>query len=159
MGESINSKNMTELAVAIVSAYVSKNAVASTDLPSLIHTVHAALSGATPSQTKVPEAHPTPAVPVTKSVTRDYIVCLDDGKKFKSLKRHLGAAYGITPEQYRERWGLPADYPMVAPNYTKKRSELAKGMGLGQRPTEVEVFDERVASKGRRSKQGSMIAT
>lgn len=118
----------------IVSAYVSNNSVAHADLPKLIAEVHAALvrlaKGEEPVE--VAETKPQPAVPIKKSVTPDYIVSLEDGKKYKSLKRHLSSSYGMTPDEYRAKWGLPPDYPMVAPNYAKTRSELAKQMGLGQ---------------------------
>lgn len=121
-----------ELAAEIVSAYVSNNSVAAADLPGLIGDVHAALvrvaqGGAAP----VAAESLKPAVPVKKSVSNDFIICLEDGKKFKSLKRHLRTQYNMSPEDYREKWGLPADYPMVAPNYAHTRSQLAKEMGLG----------------------------
>ena len=122
-----------ELTADIVSAYVSNNSVPAADLPALIGDVHSALSrvisGAAPV---VPTEAPKPAIPVKKSITADYLVCLEDGKKFKSLKRHLRTQYNMSPEEYREKWGLPADYPMVAPNYAQARSALAKQMGLGQ---------------------------
>jgi predicted transcriptional regulator len=119
------------LAADIVSAYVTKNSVPTSDLPRLISEVHGALTGLTKPQT--PEAVPlAPAVSVKKSITPDYIICLEDGKRFKSLKRHLRTQYDMTPEQYRSKWSLPTDYPMVAPNYAAARSELAKSMGLGQ---------------------------
>ncbi len=124
------------LTAQIVSAHVANNSVAQTDLPTLITQVFGALSGLG----KVPEpaaARPEPAVPIRKSVTPDYLVCLEDGKKLKMLKRHLASAYNMTPEQYRKRWGLPADYPMVAPNYAQQRSSLAKSIGLGRRPQEA----------------------
>ncbi|MET1411047.1 MucR family transcriptional regulator [Roseibium sp. HPY-6] len=124
--------NLIDLTADIVSAYVSNNTVASTDLPSLINEVHTALQK-TASASSEPEPEPLkPAVPVKKSVMPDYIICLEDGKKFKSLKRHLRTHYNMTPEEYREKWDLGADYPMVAPNYAAARSELAKKMGLGQ---------------------------
>jgi predicted transcriptional regulator len=124
--------NLVELAADIVSAYVSNNSVRPADLPELINAVHSALK-TTGSQQSQAEAQPlTPAVSIKKSIGQDYIICLDDGKKFKSLKRHLRTKYGMTPEQYREKWGLPKDYPMVAPAYARARSELAKSMGLGQ---------------------------
>ncbi|MBS7542039.1 MucR family transcriptional regulator [Ancylobacter oerskovii] len=132
MSENTDIEKYIELAADIVSAYVSNNAVMSNDLPALIGDVHAALQ----SLGKVVEdAAPEPlkpAVSVKRSIAPDFLVCLEDGKKFKSLKRHLRTQYGMTPEQYREKWGLPADYPMVAPNYAAARSELAKQMGLGQ---------------------------
>ncbi|MEL7524524.1 MAG: MucR family transcriptional regulator [Pseudomonadota bacterium] len=124
--------NLIDLTADIVSAYVSNNTVASTDLPSLINEVHSALQK-TASASSEPEPEPLkPAVPVKKSVMPDYIICLEDGKKFKSLKRHLRTHYNMTPEEYRDKWDLGADYPMVAPNYAAARSELAKKMGLGQ---------------------------
>ncbi len=118
----------------IVAAYVSHNAVAADQLPGLIARVHAALSNISSGQVALAPAGEAlqPAVPVKRSVMPDYIICLEDGKRFKSLKRHLRTQYKMSPEQYRERWGLAADYPMVAPNYAKTRSQLAKKMGLGQ---------------------------
>ena len=119
------------LTAEIVSAHVSNNPVALGDLPNLIQDVYRTLSTVgQPAAAPEPE-RPQPAVPIKKSVTPDYLICLDDGQKFKSLKRHLRTAYNLTPDQYRARWGLPSDYPMVAPNYTQKRSELAKRIGLG----------------------------
>jgi predicted transcriptional regulator len=132
MSDTLATSNYIELAADIVSAYVSNNSVPSGDLPSLISDVHSALLKVGGGIIEVPAEAPKPAVPVKKSVTPDYIICLEDGKKFKSLKRHLRTQYNMTPEQYREKWGLPVDYPMVAPNYAKARSELAKEMGLGQ---------------------------
>lgn len=121
-----------ELAADIVSAYVSNNTIAPSDLPALIQDVHGALLRIhAPPVAPVPEP-PKPAVNARRSVHDDYIICLEDGKKFKSLKRHLRTQYNMTPEQYREKWSLPPDYPMVAPNYAKARSALAKEMGLGQ---------------------------
>ena len=119
-----------ELAAGIVSAYVGKNAVAAADIPVLINEVHAALTRVGRGSDGRGEAR-KPAVPVKRSVTAEYIVCLEDGKKFKSLRRHLRSQYDMTPEQYRERWGLPSDYPMVAPNYARQRSQLARELGLG----------------------------
>jgi len=124
--------NFIELTAEIVSAYVSNNPVAAADMPGLINQVHAALIRVSGGQTDVPSEPLKPAISVKKSITPEYIVCLEDGKKFKSLKRHLRTQYSMTPEQYREKWSLPADYPMVAPNYAAARSQLAKQMGLGQ---------------------------
>ena len=124
--------NYIELAADIVSAYVSNNSVPSSDLPSLINDIHSALVRVAGGGIEMPAEVPKPVIPVKKSVTPDYIICLEDGKKFKSLKRHLRTQYNMTPEQYREKWGLSPDYPMVAPNYAKARSDLAKEMGLGQ---------------------------
>jgi predicted transcriptional regulator len=123
--------DMISMTADMVAAYVSHNSLASTDLPALIHQIHATLRQVA-SGAHEPAAHPlTPAVSVKKSVTRDYIICLEDGKKFKSLKRHLRSAFNLSPEEYRKKWGLPYDYPMVAPSYAETRSELAKSMGLG----------------------------
>ncbi|GEO18587.1 MucR family transcriptional regulator [Microvirga aerophila] len=123
--------NYMELAADIVSAFVSNNSVPVTELSSLIANVHASLQNVGQPARKQDDAKPAPAVSVRKSVTPDYLISLEDGKQYKSLKRHLGKL-GLTPEAYREKWGLPRDYPMVAPNYAAKRSELAKSMGLGQ---------------------------
>lgn len=134
MAEQNNQTSYIALAAEIVSAYVSNNVLPASELPGLIGEVHAALIGirtVAPGRAAAPDA-PRPAVPARKSVTDDYIVCLEDGKKFKSLKRHLRTQYDMTPEEYREKWGLPPDYPMVAPNYAQARSQLAKKMGLGQ---------------------------
>jgi predicted transcriptional regulator len=117
----------------IVSAYVSNNSVQTSELPALIAEVHASLASISSGGQQAPEQPLVPAVPVKKSVQPDYIVCLEDGKKFKSLKRHLRTSYDMTPGQYRQKWGLGPDYPMVAPNYAAARSELAKSMGLGQK--------------------------
>ena len=132
MSDNSAAANYIELAADIVSAYVSNNSVPSADLAALISDVHLALVKVGGNASDVPAEAPKPAIPVKKSITPDYIVCLEDGKKFKSLKRHLRTQYNMTPEQYRERWALPSDYPMVAPNYAKARSQLAKDMGLGQ---------------------------
>ena len=117
---------------SIVAAYVSHNSIAADQVPALIAKVHAALSQVSGGQVAAGGEALTPAVPVKRSVFPDYLICLEDGKKFKSLKRHLHTQYKMSPEQYRERWNLPVDYPMVAPNYAKTRSQLAKKMGLGQ---------------------------
>ena len=120
------------LAAKIVAAYVSKNAVRPSDLPELVASAHAALIGlGTTSPASTEPEKPVPAVSIKKSVTPDFLICLDDGKKFKTLKRHLRMAYGMTPEEYRAKWGLPNDYPMVAPSYAEARSQLAKQRGLG----------------------------
>jgi predicted transcriptional regulator len=115
----------------IIAAYVGQNAVAREDLPVLIQQVYRTLATIEGPGTNLLSERPQPAVPIKKSVTPDYIVCLEDGKKLKMLKRHLKTAYNMTPEMYRERWGLPVDYPMVAPSYAKQRSRLAKDSGLG----------------------------
>ncbi|MEM9145315.1 MAG: MucR family transcriptional regulator [Pseudomonadota bacterium] len=118
---------------AIVSAHVSNNAVSSTDLPALIESVYATLSGLNGKPAE-PEVELKPAVPIKKSVTDDFLICLEDGKKLKMLKRHLATAYSMTPEEYRSKWGLPHDYPMVAPKYSETRKQLAKKIGLGRKP-------------------------
>lgn len=124
---------LIELTADVVAAYVSHNALSPTDLSRLISDVHAALKGLHSAAAPEPVEDLKPAVPVRKSVSADYIVCLEDGKKFKSLKRHLRTHYNLSPEEYREKWGLPADYPMVAPNYSATRSRLAKDNGLGRK--------------------------
>ena len=120
------------LTANIVSAYVSNNSVAASDIPALINQVHAALLRVSSGQGEAHAEPLKPAVSIKKSITPEHLVCLEDGKKFKSLKRHLRTQYSMTPEQYREKWGLPVDYPMVAPNYAAARSRLAKEMGLGE---------------------------
>lgn len=133
MEEKPDTEGLVELTADIVSAYVSNNAVVAGDLPNLINETYDALSSAAAKAAQPMKEELNPAVPIKKSVTSDYIVCLEDGKKFKSLKRHLRTHYNLSPEEYREKWGLPHDYPMVAPNYAAARSALAKKMGLGQR--------------------------
>ena len=133
MGDASDQTNFIGLTAEIVSAYVSNNPVASADIPALINQVHSALLRVSNGEVPSSSEPMRPAVPVKRSIHPDYIVCLEDGKKFKSLKRHLRTQYDMTPEQYREKWGLPHDYPMVAPNYAAARSDLAKRMGLGQR--------------------------
>jgi len=132
MSETMASDSFIELTADIVSAYVSNNTVAAAEIPALINQVHGALLRVSTGQSEAPSEPLKPAVPVKRSISAEYLVCLEDGKKFKSLKRHLRTQYNMTPEQYREKWGLPPDYPMVAPNYAAARSQLAKEMGLGQ---------------------------
>lgn len=127
-----NKTDTLDMTADIVSAFVGNNSVPAGELPALIQSVYQALNAiSTGEETKV-EAPKEPAVSVKKSISSDYIICLEDGRKFKSLKRHLRTKYDMTPEDYRAKWGLPKDYPMVAPNYAKARSDLAKQMGLGQ---------------------------
>ena len=121
-----------EMTADIVSAYVGNNSVTAADLPALIQSVHRALSGISSGAEAAETAPKEPAVPIRRSITPDFLVCLEDGRKFKSLKRHLRTKYNMSPEEYRAKWGLPKDYPMVAPNYAKARSDLAKQMGLRQ---------------------------
>ncbi len=132
MSDKPNVSELLELTTEIVASHVGNNSVAISDIPQLIQDVYKTLGlvGTTPS---VPE-RPRPAVPIKKSVLPDHIICLEDGKKLKMLKRHLKTSYNMTPEEYRERWGLAPDYPMVAPNYAKHRSALAKKIGLGTKP-------------------------
>jgi predicted transcriptional regulator len=134
--ETKTTPNYIELAADIVSAFVSNNSVPMADVPGLIGNVHAALRMAAQPAPKQEEAKPLPAVSARKSVTPDYLISLEDGKQYKSLKRHL-TRLGLTPEAYREKWGLPRDYPMVAPNYAAKRSELAKSLGLGHQRSQT----------------------
>jgi predicted transcriptional regulator len=132
MTEDSGETSYIELTAKIVSAYVGHNTVPSGEISNLISQVHSALKRVSTGQMATTAEPLKPAVPAKRSITSDYIVCLEDGKKFKSLKRHLRTQYKMTPEQYREKWGLPPDYPMVAPNYAAARSQLAKQMGLGQ---------------------------
>lgn len=162
MTENQSPSDFLEIAAEIVAAYVSNNSLPSAELPSLIGSVHAALMQVGAGQTEKPAEALVPAVPVKKSITPDYIVCLEDGKKFKSLKRHLRTQYDMSPDQYRARWNLPADYPMVAPNYAAARSELAKAMGLGaqrRRPAEETATEAEAAAparaKGRRPRKAA----
>jgi len=124
---------LVELTAEIVAAYVGNNPVSSTDLSSVISDVHKALTSAVSDAERPEKPELKPAIAVRRSVTPDYIICLEDGKRFKSLKRHLRTHYNLSPEEYREKWDLPRDYPMVAPNYAEARSKLAKKMGLGQK--------------------------
>lgn len=140
------SSELIGLVADIVAAYVSNNSVPTTELPGLIATTHTAIAALGKPAPEPVEERPVPAVSIKKSISPDFIVCLEDGKKFKSLKRHLRTAYDMTPEQYRAKWGLPPDYPMVAPAYAEARSALAKNMGLGQRRAQA------AASKTRKKK-------
>jgi predicted transcriptional regulator len=141
---------LLELTTQIVSAHVSNNSIPAEGLPALIQSVFKTLGGTGVSG--APPEKPKPAVPVKSSVFPDYIVCLEDGKKLKMLKRHLATSYQLTPAQYRERWGLPASYPMVAPNYAARRSALAKNLGLG-RLRKAEPTVTKIAERGRRGKR------
>ncbi|PRD44725.1 MucR family transcriptional regulator [Phyllobacterium phragmitis] len=131
--EEKNTTDLIELTAGLMSAYVSNNSVPAAELPALIAQIHASFSGLATGEATAPEEKPIPAIAIKKSIAQDYIVCLEDGKKFKSLKRHLMTHYGLTPDEYRAKWNLPADYPMVAPNYAATRSALAKRMGLGRK--------------------------
>ena len=129
----VSQSDILRMAVEIVSAYVSNNSVASDQVPDVINTVFGSLSALNGQVPSTVGELPKPAISVRRTVTPDYIVCLEDGKQLKMLKRHLRAAYGLTPDEYRVKWGLPADYPMVAPNYAKQRSSFAKQIGLGRK--------------------------
>ena len=150
MAETEASDTVLRLTAQIVAAHVEHNAVQADALPSLIQKVYQTLRdvGQAPPET----AKPTPAVPIKQSVRPDFIICLEDGKKLKMLKRHLTTAYKMTPAQYRARWGLPADYPMVAPNYAKVRSSLAKQIGLGHKPASSSP-KRRAANQGGRGRR------
>jgi len=133
MAETTKHSELLSYTAEIVASHLSNNTVQAAEIPALIEKIYKTLSvlGSEVKSTTAIGERPQPAVPIRKSVMPDYIVCLEDGKKLKMLKRHLKTAYDMTPEQYKERWGLPHDYPMVAPNYTKQRSKLAKDIGLG----------------------------
>jgi predicted transcriptional regulator len=136
-----------DLAAQIVASYVANNSVMPTDLPDLIQSIHSALSSLGSASVEEPAKRQEPAVSVKKSLNRDFIICLEDGKKFKSLKRHLRTTHNLSPEEYRAKWNLPSDYPMVAPAYSAARSELAKSMGLGQQRRKVEPVEKAPAKK------------
>jgi predicted transcriptional regulator len=133
LADSKQRDDILALTAQIVSAHAAHNAVPAASLPGLIQDVYRTLMGLQTAPIDAP-ARPEPAVPIAKSVTQDHIICLEDGKKLKMLKRHLKASFNLTPDQYRQRWGLPADYPMVAPRYAKQRSTMAKKIGLGTNP-------------------------
>jgi predicted transcriptional regulator len=147
--------NLTKLTAGIVSAYVTNNVITEEKLPDFIGSIHAALGKASTQSVEPEEVELKPAVPVKKSVTPDYIVCLEDGLKFKSLKRHLQSHYNLTPDEYRKKWGLSHDYPMVAPAYAAARSDLAKTMGLGQRRSAASVGAKGGAKKSKSAAKAS----
>jgi predicted transcriptional regulator len=151
MAEETPTADLLGLTAEIVSAHVSNNPVSLGDLPNLIQDVYRTLASVGLPAVKPQPERPQPAVPIKKSITPEYLICLEDGKKLKMLKRHLQTSYGLTPEQYRERWGLTSDYPMVAPNYAKHRSSLAKKIGLGTKP--------RGRPPGSRRREAAMAAT
>lgn len=128
----LSSDDIMQMTSDIVSSFVSNNPVTTDSLPDVIRSVHKTITGLSETKTEKAEERPKPAVPISKSVTEDYIVCLEDGKKLKMLKRYLRSRYDLSPDEYRRRWGLPAEYPMVAPSYTARRSEFAKQIGLGR---------------------------
>ena len=127
-----SNENVLGMAATIVSAYVSHNALPASQIPELIQTVYKSLADTGTAGADAPKEPLKPPVPIRRSITPDYVICLEDGKKLKMLKRHLRTNYGLSPEEYRAKWGLPSDYPMVAPNYAKQRSEFAKKIGLGK---------------------------
>ena len=157
--ELISPEELLRMTTEVAAAYFSNNTLPSLQLPEVIKTIHDSLTALRGGDGATPAEPPTPAVPIKKSVTPDYIVCLEDGRKLKMLKRHLRTAYNMTPEDYRRRWGLPADYPMVAPNYAAKRSALAKKIGLGRtdtsegRPAAASRRPARVAAPKRRPRK------
>ena len=142
-----NELDLTSFTADIVSAYVAHNAIGGDRLPDFIGSVYGALSRASLQGAEPPKVELKPAVAIKKSVTAEYIICLEDGQKFKSLKRHLRSEYNMSPEEYREKWGLPHDYPMVAPSYAAARSNMAKNMGLGRRGAAVAGTQPEVPAK------------
>jgi predicted transcriptional regulator len=152
--DSINHGNIVQLTAEIIAAFVTNNKVEQSELSNLIEKVHVALVKAPAAAAEPEKPDLVPAVPIKKSVTPDYIISLEDGKKFKSLKRHLRGSYNLTPEEYRAKWGLPHDYPMVAPNYAKTRSDLAKKMGLG-RKSGAEAPTRKAKTRKRTTKQAA----
>lgn len=150
-------EELLTLTADIVSSHVANNTVATSDLPSLISNIYSALSGLG-NKPAVVETKPEPAVPVRNSVKPDYIVCLEDGRKLKTLKRHLMTRYNLTPEAYRAKWGLPATYPMVAPAYAERRRDLAKSMGLGRKPTKAAAAAKAAPAKAAPAKAAAAPA-
>jgi predicted transcriptional regulator len=147
---STEQSDLIGMTAEVVAAYVAQNSLPSSELPALIQQIHSTLQQVANGTQQPAEQPLTPAVPVKKSVTRDYIICLEDGKRFKSLKRHLRSSFNLSPEEYRKKWGLPYDYPMVAPNYAETRSNLAKSMGLGNLRQKAKQAASG-ASRGRKS--------
>lgn len=149
-----NAKEMLSLSAMVVAAYVQHNRLPQADLTELIASTHAALIGLDREAGPPATDKPAPAVSIKKSITADWLICLEDGKKFKSLRRHLRTAFDMSPEQYRAKWGLPADYPMVAPAYAEARSALAKRSGLGRQRKKAPAAAPVPAAKGNRRKGG-----
>lgn len=147
--EKISRDDILRMAVDVVAAYVSKNPLPASQISEVIHTVYNSLNSLENGVTDIKNEAPRPAVAVRKSVTPDYIICLEDGKKLKMLKRHLRTTYNMTPDEYRAKWGLPPDYPMVAPNYAAQRSEFAKKIGLGRKGGGAEEKRGRRAARAR----------
>ena len=154
--DTLSAEDLIRMTTELAEAYLSNNNLAASQLPEVLKTIHGSLTALNALQGQAEATPPTPAVPIKKSVTPDYIVCLDDGKKLKMLKRHLRTAYNLSPDEYRKRWGLPADYPMVAPNYAALRSAFAKKIGLGraaakkERPAAAERRPAKVAAAFKR---------
>ena len=148
--DEMQTTELAELTSEIVASYVAKNSVRPGDLPALITSIYQTLGSLGQTGSPAPTVELKPAVPIKKSVTDEFIISLEDGRKFKSLKRHLTAEYGMTPSQYREKWGLPADYPMVAPAYAKQRSALAKSLGLGRKSSAAEFATGAVLNPSKR---------
>jgi predicted transcriptional regulator len=153
----IGSHLTVELTADVISAYVARNSVSASALPDIISSVHAALTALSAPAPAPEAAKPVPAVPIKKSVTPDYLISLEDGRRYKSLKRHLRGR-GLTPAEYRTKWGLPADYPMVAPNYAATRSELAKSMGLGRKRVDTAVQPVQGAKAPAKPRRGPKAA-
>jgi predicted transcriptional regulator len=151
---STEQSDLISMTAEVVAAYVAQNSLPSSELPALIQQIHSTLQQVANGTQQPAEQPLTPAVPIKKSVTRDYIICLEDGKRFKSLKRHLRSSFNLSPEEYRKKWGLPYDYPMVAPNYAETRSNLAKSMGLGN----LRQKAKQAASAGSRGRKSSAAA-
>lgn len=144
--------DLVELTAEIASAYVSNNRVAPNEIAALIASIHSSLGTLGTAQAAEPEPVAlVPAVPIKKSVTADYIICLEDGKQFKSMKRHLATKFGMSPDEYRRKWGLPSDYPMVAAGYSSKRSELALSLGLGRKKADPVTEPAQKAARGRKA--------
>src|SRR5262245_15430933 len=148
--DTLSAEDLIRMTTELAAAYLSNNNLAASQLPEVLKTIHGSLTALNTPLSEAEAAPPTPAVPIKKSVTPDYLVCLEDGKKLKMLKRHLRTAYNLSPDDYRKRWGLPADYPMVAPKYAALRSEFAKKIGLGrsakkERPAAAESRSGKVA--------------
>ena len=150
-----NNSDFLALASDVIAAYVSNNSVSRSDLPALIERVYSAISECASGASSPAKVELVPAISIKKSIAPDFIVCLEDGKKFKSLKRHLRTSYGMTPEDYRAKWNLPSDYPMVAPNYAASRSALAKKMGLGQVRQSAPAVSSRETKKTRGRKRAA----
>jgi len=153
MSENTSSTGLLELTAKIVAAQASRGTLETETLPALIRQVYDALAKAGTPEEEPQSERPQPAVPIKRSVFPDYIICLEDGKKLKMLKRHLQSAYDMTPEQYRERWGLPSDYPLVAPNYAQRRSALAREIGLGRKISAATGEGKKDGARGRRTKK------